>query len=265
MTPFATDYAQQLLAYLQAWRQYLEQTTGTTTPAQHPPPAPCGMLPTPPAAPFVPPPMPSAAASIPMTTPPADYTQQLLAYLQAWRQYLEQAMGTAAQGHSYPSYPTTPPPAATAAAAASGQPDPATPPPAATTPAKPPRPTTSAPMCQTSETVLPQHIFVSQLYDPKRSEGETFSHSDSHYGLARSFPSEPAGEYQPTSAYPRAARAATSGAWEPVAAQSLHSGLAAPTPSATREETHRGQSGGAVSGDRPEEFELVRPFKDSSR
>ncbi len=268
VTPFPTD-AQQLLAYLQAWRQYLEQTTGTTTPAQLSPPVPWGMSATPPALPLMPPPMPPAAASIAMTPPPADYTQQLLAYLQAWRQYLEQAMGTAAPGRSHPSYPATAPPGATAAAAAPGQLYPATPPPAATTPAGPSRPTTSVPTSQTPETVLPQHVYSSQFMLPRANEhpeGGPFSHSDSLYGPTRSwFPSEPAGEYQPNSAYPAAAHSATSGAWEPAAPQSLYSGLAAPTASATREETHRRQLGEAVSGDRPDELELVRPFKDSSR
>jgi hypothetical protein len=67
-----------------------------------------------------------------------DYTQQLLAYLQAWRQYLEQAMAAAAPAQ----VPTTPPAVATTA----GPPSPTTPPQAATTtapapghPTRPPR------------------------------------------------------------------------------------------------------------------------------
>ena len=111
MTPFPTEHAQQLLVYLQAWRQYLEQSLGVMTPSQPLQPAPWGMPAAPPAAPFAPPP---AAASVPVANPPmppTDYTQQLLAYLQAWRQYLEQAMGAAAPGQPYP---TTPPPAVTA-------------------------------------------------------------------------------------------------------------------------------------------------------
>jgi hypothetical protein len=47
----------------------------------------------PPASPFMPPAPPSAAVP-PMPPAPADYTQQLFSYLQAWRQYLEQATGT---------------------------------------------------------------------------------------------------------------------------------------------------------------------------
>jgi hypothetical protein len=247
MTSSPADYPQQLLAYLQAWRQYLEQTVGATTPS---PPAPWGMLATPPAAPFVPPPMP-AAASAPVATPPTDYTQQLLAYLQAWRQYLEQTMGTTP--------PSTPPPAAPPPAA----PPPSTPPPAA----PPPRPTTSTSTSQTQEFVVPEHGYISQIafkHDPRHPEGEPFSESGSLYHPSRSsFPSAPAGEYQPNSAY--VTHSATSGAPVPAAPESLYSGPAEPPASATRQETHRGQEGKALSGNRPDELELVRPLKDPSR
>lgn len=70
---FPTDYNQQLLAYLNAWRQVLEALTGMA--AMPPMPA----VPT--------------AAQVP-GGPPADYPEQLLGYLQAWRQHLEQAVGT---------------------------------------------------------------------------------------------------------------------------------------------------------------------------
>lgn len=90
-----TDPAQHLLAYLQAWRQYLEQAAGTLAPGQ---PYPTAPPPMPPVASM--PPMP------PMPIVPTDYTQQLLTYLQAWRQYLEQAMSGAA-----PEPPTIPAPA----------------------------------------------------------------------------------------------------------------------------------------------------------
>ena len=97
MMPSPADHGQQLLGYLQAWRQYLEQTVGDATGTQHPPAVPWGM----PAAP------PSAGVHTPV--PPIGYTQQLLAYLQAWRQYLENATGASAPGQSYPppvqSYP----------------------------------------------------------------------------------------------------------------------------------------------------------------
>ena len=59
-----TDYTQQLLAYLQAWRQYLEQATGDLAPRLPLPPAPCAMLATSPAAPLVPP-MPPARPAHP--------------------------------------------------------------------------------------------------------------------------------------------------------------------------------------------------------
>ena len=110
-----TDYGQQLLTYLQAWRQYLEQATGAAMPMQPFPGAPSGMNTTlsvpaymppmvpsmPPMAPSMPPmapvvpPMPPAATSAAPAVTPTDYTQQLLTYLQAWRQYLEQATGAA--------------------------------------------------------------------------------------------------------------------------------------------------------------------------
>ena len=101
MTTPATDYNQQLLAYLQTWRQFLEQSTTdgarTALPGR------------PSAMPFTPPcrrhaaRMPAChhAARMPPTAQPPcrprrlDYTQQLLGYLQAWRHYLEQATGAA--------------------------------------------------------------------------------------------------------------------------------------------------------------------------
>jgi hypothetical protein len=104
MFPPTPDYNQQMFAYLQAWRQFLEQWA-----AMMPSPTVRFPWPTvpfmqaggqfmPPAAPFMPPMPPFApptpAAPAPPTTlgppAPADYTQQLFSYLQAWRQYLEQ-------------------------------------------------------------------------------------------------------------------------------------------------------------------------------
>ncbi len=94
MTSSPADYAQQLSGYLHAWRQYLEQTAGVTAPSQAPP---WGAPPMPPAGPYGPPSVPTAAPS-PAAGPPMDYTQQLLVYLQAWRQYLAHAMSVAAPG-----------------------------------------------------------------------------------------------------------------------------------------------------------------------
>jgi hypothetical protein len=83
-------YNQQLLAYLQAWRQLLETSAAMTSGLPFPPTS-SAMPPSPPM-PFMPS-MAPAAASSSMTGPPTDYTQQLFGYLQAWRQYLEQAIG----------------------------------------------------------------------------------------------------------------------------------------------------------------------------
>ncbi|MDV3126184.1 FAD-dependent oxidoreductase [Mycobacterium sp. 21AC1] len=80
MTTPPADYGHQLLAYLQAWRQYLEQTVGAAPPGLPFPSAPPGI--------------PAPAPVIPQAPPVSlDYTQQLLTYLQAWRQYLEQTVG----------------------------------------------------------------------------------------------------------------------------------------------------------------------------
>lgn len=107
------DYNQHLLAYLQAWRQLLEASAAMTSslPFQ---PTPYGMAPAP--MPFVPPtvaPWMSPAGASPST----DYAQQLFGYLQAWRQYLEQAIGAPQVGPGPTtapqpgSQPTSPPPA----------------------------------------------------------------------------------------------------------------------------------------------------------
>ena len=115
MFPHTPDYNQHLCACLHAWRQFLEQWTAMM--AGMPFPTAPAMWPTapfmsaggqfmPPAAPFMPP-MPPAmppamppgpAATVPPLPPaPADYTQQLFSYLQAWRQYLEQMTGATPQ------------------------------------------------------------------------------------------------------------------------------------------------------------------------
>ena len=94
-----TDYNQQLLCYLQYWRQLLEQWTAMAAGAPFltsPPTAPPGMpfMPSmPPTMPFMPPTMPLMPPTAPMSPAPGDYAQQLFSYLQAWRQHLEQRMG----------------------------------------------------------------------------------------------------------------------------------------------------------------------------
>ena len=272
--PSPNDYAQQLLGYLQAWRQYLEQTVGAVTPAQFPGPAPWGMPPTPPTVPLAPPPMPPAAPGPPPSTPPSDYAQQLLAYLHAWRQYLENTMRAATPGQSYPTTPppvaTTPPPVATTASGGGpGQPYPTTPPPVATTasatapeqslpfgppwtvttPAGPLRRGGLAPISQTMETVPPHNQYVSYMRAP---EGE-WEQGVLHHPSLSSPPSEPLVEYQPNSSYPRYAGGAPSAVPGPPAEQSLHSHSPAP------------QEGGAVPRDKPEESEIVKPVRDPAR
>lgn len=115
----AMDYNQQLLAYLQAARQLLEQWT--TMSAGLPFPTAPFMMPSPPqGGPFMPPtapympgmptmpamptmPMPTMPSTASAPPAPGDYSQQLFAYLQAWRQYLEQMTGAA------PGSPQVPP------------------------------------------------------------------------------------------------------------------------------------------------------------
>nr|WP_231986624.1 hypothetical protein [Mycobacterium sp. 852002-40037_SCH5390672] len=121
-----TDYNQQLLWYLQNWRRLLEQwaamAAGSPFPTAPPmlPTAPAGGQFMPPFMPFMPfmppmPPMPMGpigpptAAGTPVPPAPADYTQQLFSYLQAWRQYLEQATGASP---AWPQAWTPPPPTA---------------------------------------------------------------------------------------------------------------------------------------------------------
>jgi hypothetical protein len=282
MMPSPADHGQQLLAYLQAWRQYLEQTVGGMPATQHPPAAPRGMpaaLPTP------------AAAGVHTPTPPTGYPQQLLAYLQAWRQYLEHATGVPAPGQSHvppiappppgQSYPppvqpqvppvaplppvqSYPPPVAPLPPVA---PPPVAPPPSDWAPdawppadwppiGRPPWPPTS----QTSEILRPDHLHSAQFsrpHGPNHFEDEHFSHSESRYDLGRwGVLSEPVAEHQQNSAYvaTHPANPVASAHAEP---QSHYSAPAAPTA--------QGQEEKAVSGDRPEELELVKPLKDPSK
>jgi hypothetical protein len=99
-----TDYNQHLLAYLQAWRQLLEASAAMTS-ALPLGPTPSGMPPAPPM-PFVPPMAPPGTSPV-GASPSTDYTQQLFGYLQAWRQYLEQATGAPPAGQ--PATTTTQP------------------------------------------------------------------------------------------------------------------------------------------------------------
>jgi hypothetical protein len=259
MTSPSTDYAQQLLAYLQAWRQHLEQTVAAMTPSQHVQPPAWGMSAAPPPAPFMPPPMPAAAWGS-VATPPADYTQQLLAYLQAWRQYLEQTTGAAAAGPPHPP-PATPPPVAPLL-----QPWPiTTPPPNAPPPNDPPpngpppnawspRPATSASTPQGVEYVVPAHGWMSHFSfakEPAHPEGEPVPGSGSLYHSSRSLlPSSQMVEYQPNSSY-LSARSVTSTGRVSGAEEPLYSSPATPTARVQEEK--------AVP-ERPEQLEIVKPL-----
>jgi hypothetical protein len=188
-----------------------------------------------------------------------DYTQQLLAYLQAWRQYLEQAMAAAAPAQ----VPTTPPAVATTA----GPPSPTTPPQAATTTAPAPghpHPTTPPPTSPAQENVPPRDPWWSEIAAPRNwaePAGGPFSQGVSLYQPGHSTsPPEPASEHQPASAYLRAAHRAALVASVQAAPQSLYSGSAAPTAPPTSGGTGRAQEPRAVSAT-PEDLELVKPFK----
>jgi hypothetical protein len=258
-----SEHPQHLLAYLQAWRQYLEQTAGATTR----PPAPWGVPAAPPAAQFPPP---AAAMSSP------DYVQQLLGHLQAWRQYLEQTMRAVAPPQSPPMSPPaaaapgwfppagrppgTPPPDAPP----SGSPPPDGPPDGSSggpvSGNVPPGPGILGPWSEKQETVLPRHPNYSQFSRPtfpKHEEHEPISEAGSRYQSTRCFPSGPVVEYHSHSSYD--VPSATPSAVFSAPPTSLHSGSVAPNASATSHE------GGAGSGAAHEELELIKPIRDTGR
>jgi hypothetical protein len=86
------DYNQQMIAYLQTWRQLMEQWTAMAAGMLFPG-APSAIQGAPPAGQFTPPAVPFPPPTTPVPPMPADYSQQLFGYLQAWRQYLEQMTG----------------------------------------------------------------------------------------------------------------------------------------------------------------------------
>jgi NAD(P)-binding Rossmann-like domain len=255
------DQPQHLLAYLQAWRQYLEQTVGAATPS---PPAPWGM----PAAPPVPPPVPTPAVA--PSSP--DYVQQLLGHLQAWRQYLEQTTNVMAPGASHPAFP---PPAAPgwfrAAGPPGGPPPPPNPPPWG--PPPPPNPPPGgppqggppdegpsgpgilAPGSEKLEIVVPKHgdsysSQFSRTHDSKHQEHEPFSESGSRYQSNRCFTSGPLIEHHSKSAYEAPSETAPHTSSAPPT--SLHAGPAMPS-------EHEGR---AASGVMHEHLELIKPTTD---
>jgi hypothetical protein len=234
-----TEYTQQLFAYLQAWRQYLEQATSAVAPGQPWASGPWAMPAPPMMAPLLPP-MPPAAGS-PMMAPPADYTQQLLTYLQAWRQYLEQAMGTAP---GLPAPATTPP----------------TPPPAMRPAPEP------LPPGDEHGSGIDYGSHTDRRSETARPAYEPPPRAASLYGLGRPTSlSEPAREGRPGSAYPTAAKTASSGAPAHAAPQSLYSAPAAGAASATWWESGRGFERRPVSNDMPDEIELVAPSEGQSK
>ncbi len=101
------DQGQQLLAHLQAWRQFLEPMAAAT-PGNPYQAAPWG-IPMPPMPPPFVPPMP---ASPPVVPAPTDYVQQLFACLQAWRENLERMTGAPPAPSTAPVSTVVPPPSA---------------------------------------------------------------------------------------------------------------------------------------------------------
>ncbi len=252
MTSSPADYAQQLSGYLHAWRQYLEQTAGVTAPSQAPP---WGAPPMPPAGPYGPPSVPTAAPS-PAAGPPMDYTQQLLVYLQAWRQYLAHAMSVAAPGQCapptvWPAMMTPPPVAAT--------PSPPCPPPTPPDPPSPPNPPASQDESPSQTTGDPGPLHY-ELVSPRHgdySQFTTHGHKDepnpgtgSLYHPSRMvFAASPAVEPQPTSAFVLQAETASPPAPVP---QSLYRATAAPTlPASAKPQRH-------------EELEIIAPVANTS-
>jgi hypothetical protein len=102
-----------------------------------------------------------------------------------------------------------------------------------------------------------QSAQFSRLPGPKHFEDEHFSHSESHYDLSRwGVLSEPVAEHQQNSAYV-AMHPATPVASAHAEPQTRYSTPAAPTA--------RGREEKVVSGNRPEELELVKPLKNPNK
>lgn len=216
MTTPPADHGQQLLAYLQAWRQYLEQAAGAMPPG----------LPFPAA----PPVMPMTAPVVPQLPPVSlDYTQQLLTYLQAWRQYLEQSTGAA---------PVRPEQMAA---------------PQSTMPQSTMQQSTTQPAPPGWSPVPPAAANESQLYvtAPEQTSGSHVPPDDltvaaPMYENASAVPADDLSR-RPASAYARAAEVIASGVPARVAPPSLYRGLSA-----------RNESVAA-------NYEVLAPMKDFSR
>jgi FAD dependent oxidoreductase len=172
-------------------------------------------------------PVPSLAGGPPMTTSPNDYTGQLLSYLQAWRQYLEQVTSTAATGQLWPSAPWPPPwPSPPAAPAPAAEPAPPNP-----TYESPSYPQPEAPAADAGRAA--QEGGRSSLYDP---------------GLT-TIPSGPVTDRRPGSAYPDAADVTSSGADTTASARSLYSAPAVSSPPAAWWELDQGRERPSLSND----------------
>jgi uncharacterized protein with NAD-binding domain and iron-sulfur cluster len=238
MTTPLTDYSQQLLSYLQAWQQLLEQSMtlmrGLTFPT-----GPGAM----PAAPFLPP-----MFSAPTTTPPTagplptDYTQQLLGSLQAWRQYLERATGAPV------SAPRQPQPAATQPEAA----------------ATINHSTPSAPSRPAHDSVTPHDPYRSQLTVDRRPpvgpehDAAGVAEASATQQVSRHATEPPRGR-RVGSAYASAGGDARSDSAAPITPQSLYSTFAVPTAPTPASEPGR-KHHFTASGDAPDRDERLQPF-----
>jgi hypothetical protein len=108
--------------------------------------------------------------------------------------------------------------------------------------------------------VWPEHPHSAQVslpHGPKHPEAGPFSHLDSLYDPGRwSILSQPVTENLPNSAF-GATHPATPAASAHAEPQTLYSTPAAPT---ARRQEEKG-----ISGNRPEELELVKPLKDPNK
>jgi uncharacterized protein with NAD-binding domain and iron-sulfur cluster len=208
-------------------------------------------------------PVPPLPGGPPMTTSPNDYTGQLLTYLQAWRQYLEQATSGPAPGQPGPTapWPILPMPPVS-------PPGPPMPPVAA--PAGPLSPS-SAPAPPPGDAVPPTPTYESRAYrraetsgaDGERSVQEADQPSLYDSRLTK-LPPGPVPDRRPGSAYPWAGGPTSSGTPATAAARPLYSSPATSsgTPATAAQPLY---SSPATSSPRPAlGVETVAPNDDES-